>query len=46
MSDSSPVGQNLDVINVTFTLIDELQVASVAGNYTLAIYEMSESYEE
>ena len=44
--DGTRVGRNLHVVNVTFTLIDELQAASVAGNYTLAIFEMSESYDE
>jgi len=40
------VGRNLHLVNFTFTLVDEPQAMSVAGNYTIAIFEMSEHYEE
>ena len=34
------------MLNFTFTLIDEPQAASVMGNYSLAVFEIRESYDD
>ena len=44
--DGPRAGRNLHVLNFTFTLIDEPQAASVMGNYSLAVFEIRESYDD
>ena len=45
-SDGTKIGKNLHVINFTFTLPDEDQSLSAAGNHTIAIMKIPEKYEE
>lgn len=45
--DGTQIGRELKVINFTFTIIDEVEKAqSITGNYSLAILQTSESYDD
>ena len=43
--DGTKIGKRLHVIAFTFTLLDEDQATSAAGNHILAVFKQSESYE-
>lgn len=43
--DGTKIGKRLHVVVFTFTIWDEGQTGSAAGNYILAVFKQSESYD-
>ena len=42
--DETKIGKRLHIVAFTFTLLDENQACSVAGNHILAVFKQPESY--
>ena len=43
--DGTKIGKRLHVVAFTFTLLEEDQAGSAAGNHTLAVFKQPESYD-